>query len=271
VLQQAYRLLFLRDLDMADPTPATRWHSWGRLERWRPGVEALLNRVSPRSVGDDVTDFLEVRLPQRLEAETHSKDLGVWVTWLMQHGEIGLDGTRAADNAYAAEVLAQERRLADYRERILAGTRAGKNVRAEEQRLRDINREYASFQNQVAWLEEAAAASAPLTERARRDYTESIWLHAIFPLPLILLSRRAVRWVARRLAPGRRWAMRLAVGLGLCLPLLAIAVPCVVAWNPAGAARLAGRGLEAVRLLEHDGQGRVQLRGAAAQLAKLAP
>jgi hypothetical protein len=270
VLQQAYRLLFFHDLDRADPTPAARWNSWGRAERLRPGFEALLERVWPHSVGDEVSAFLEVRLPEALEANTGSKDLGVWLRWLKQHGEIGLDGRLTTENAYAAEVAGYEQRLDGYRAQVAAGKRAGMSVRAEEQRVRDIQTEYASFQRQVGWLEQAARSSVALTARARSDYSDALWLHAVLPLPLIFASRRAARWGARRVAPRRRAWRACALALGLWLPVFGvIATPLWVAAQPERAARLGERWLGGLRLLGRDAHGQLELRGAAAQLGKL--
>ena len=62
-----------------------------------------------------------------------------------------------------------------------------------------------------------------------------------------------------------------AIALGALLVAARAGFAAGILAQAAGAARVAGRGLEVVRLLERDGEGHVQLRGAAAQLAKLAP
>ena len=153
-------------------------------------------------------------------------------------------------------------------------------MRAEEQRVRDIEKEYDSFQHQISWLLEAAQGSSRLTARARRDYSEAIWFHAGVPLVLVLVSGLAVRRLGRRRGDDRT-PRRLVLGAAFVwLPLvLCMGASVGVALRPARAASLAPRLLQRAHLLEPEqmggwpgdtpGAGRLRPRGAAAQLAKL--
>lgn len=270
VLAQAYKVLFFRDLDMEDPTPAVSDGAMSLLRRLPPELAARLTALWPNRVGDDVQRFLELELPARLEAETGSKDLEVWLSWLMEHGEIGLDGAPTGENPYALEVAEFERRLAHYRGVVEAGKNAGRSVRAEEQRARDVEKEYASFRRQVQWLSGTARQASLLGAQARDDYARAVGWHALFPLALILLCRRGARALAERLGPRRAALRRIVAALGLWLPLTAaVGLPCWVAAAPDRAAAVGERWLEPLGLLGRDVAGRIQLRGAAAQLAKL--
>lgn len=293
-LEQAYKVLFFHALDSEDPTAVPRPGATGPLALPRTaGLRAradhllaglrdrVLDRALPRTRGDETTTFVESQLPEVLAAATGSQDLSVWIGWLMQHGEIGLDGRPTGRNPYAEEIAGYEARLAHYRARIAAGIAAGHGVRAEEQRIRDIEREYDSFQKQVGWLVESSRASAPLTARARQDYREAIWLHAVLPLALVLGLALLLRWGGGKLRlllgarPGGFGPARVLVGVAFVwLPLvLALGIPLGVALRPAQAASLAPRLLERARLLERDPDvvGRFRPRGAAAQLTKLCP
>jgi hypothetical protein len=253
-LEHAYKILFFRDLDTEDPTPVSR-----RARDW--GL--------PRTRGDQTTDFLEETLPQALVAETGSRDRSVWIGWLMQHGELGLDGKPTGKNPYAEEVAGYEARRARYRERIAAGRAAGLSVRAEQQRIRDIEREYDSFQKQVGWLLESARGSARLTAVSRRDYREAIWLHALLPLVVLLGLGLAGRWLGARVRPVFARVLAALVWLPLAL---AVGIPVAVALRPAEAAQLAPDLLEHARLLQRTaGPEGFRPRGAAAQLARLWP
>jgi hypothetical protein len=276
-LEHAYKVLFFRELDAEDPTPAAR----PRPARWlHRTLGAMVDRVVPHTRGDETTTFLEERLPAILYARTGSRDLSVWIGWLMQHGEVGLDGAPTGQNPYAEEIAGYEARLAHYRARIEEGRASGSNVRAEEQRVRDIEKEYDSFQHQISWLLEAAQGSSRLTARARRDYSEAIWFHAGVPLVLVLVSGLAVRRLGRRRGDDRT-PRRLVLGAAFVwLPLvLCMGASVGVALRPARAASLAPRLLQRAHLLEPEqmggwpgdtpGAGRLRPRGAAAQLAKL--
>jgi hypothetical protein len=294
-LQQAYKVLFFHALDSEDPTAVPRPGSTAplalsgaaslgvRADHLLAGLrDRVLDRALPRTRGDETTTFLESQLPEVLSAATGSHDLSAWIGWLMQHGEIGLDGQPIGRNPYAEEIAGYEARLAHYRARIAAGVAAGHSVRAEEQRIRDIEREYDSFQKQVGWLVESSRASAQLTARSRQDYREAIWLHAVLPLAFVLGLALFLRWCKGKLRrlllrarPGGFGPARVLVGVAFVwLPLvLALGIPLGVALRPARAASLAPRFLERARLLERDPDviGRFRPRGAAAQLAKLCP
>ena len=257
LLKHAYKLLFFRELDAEDPTLVARG---GNLR------DRLLDRVLPRTRGDQTTTFLEAKLPEVLAARTGSRNPSVWIRWLMDNGEIGLDGKPTGQNPYAEEMAGYQARLQRYRDRIAGGSTAGRNVRAEQQRVRDIEREYESFQKQVGWLIESARGSARLTALSRRDYRDAIWLHALLPLALLLGLGLCVRWLGARLRPGWGPARLLAGAVLVWLPItLAIGVPLAVALRPAEAARLAPHLLERARLLGSD----ARPRGAAAQLARV--
>jgi hypothetical protein len=271
LLQQAYEVLFHRDLDLDDPTPCP---ASGRLGAWlglSPLLERWLGPALEQTRGQVVSDFLERRLPARLEASTGVRDLGVWLRWLQEHGELGLDGEPTGNNPYATEVAQYEQRIAHYAELIEAGNKAGRSVRAERQRSRDVEKEYASYRRQVAWLQQSVSAHARLSARARRDYGEALVLHAFLPLFALLIGRRAARVSGAR-RPGGRRLKSAARALALWLPLaLAIGVPAWVASDPGRAAAVAERSLTGLRLLGRDAEGRLEPRGAAAQLARLEP
>ena len=249
-LKHAYKLLFFRELDAEDPTPTPRLPSSRLLVR---ALQGALDRVIPHTRGEETTAFLEQRLPDLLQAQTGSRDPSVWISWLMQHGEIGLDGRPTGRNPYAEEIAGYEERLSRYRTRIEEGRKAGGNVRAEEQRIRDIEREYDSLQRQIAWLLDAARGSAPLTALSRRDYREAVWLHGVLPLLLIVAIGAALRLLWGKATAGR--ALKRG-GLGVSLLALAVmlvvGVPAAVALRPARAASLAPRALTWARLLERD-------------------
>ena len=144
-------------------------------------------------------------------------------------------------------------------------------MRAEQQRVRDIEREYESFQKQVGWLIESARGSARLTALSRRDYREAISAARAAALAVLLGLGLVVRWLDAGLRPALGPLRVLAGVVLLWLPLaLAIGLPVAVALRPAEAARRHPHLLERVRLLEGEGgaQGRFRPRGAAAQLAR---
>lgn len=272
VLKHAYKVLFFRDLDEADPTPVPRFTHWGRLDVLRPFVESALQRIVPYTRGDVIGDFLEERLPERLTQATGSRELATWIEWLAEHGELGLDGERTGRNGYRDEIAGFERRLAHYRGLAAAGEAADQNVRAEQQRVLDLEREYASFTRQVGWLREAAERVQAETTRARRDYREAIWVHAVLGVALALLVGACWVHIAARVLPPRTRLRRAARVLGWSVPLaLVTLVPLGVARWPDHAAAVAEPWLTRVRLLERDAAGRLGLRGAAAQLAKVRP
>jgi hypothetical protein len=252
-LKQAYKVLFDRDLDEEDPTRlagGTRFHR--------------------RTLGDEVHEFLESRLPQRLARETGSHDLVVWLKWLKEKGEVDLDGRSLGKNPYAEAVAGFEQRLADYRARITAGEASGKNVRAERQRVLDLEREYGSLQHQVERLELDAAKSAGLYQAASRDYYEALWQSALWLLAILgcgVLGQLA----ARRLPPSQRARRRWLGAAAVALPLALGALPFWVLANPERAARLAGGPLQALRLLQKGERRTAEPRGAAAQLEKTQP
>jgi hypothetical protein len=272
LLQQAYRILFFRELDPDDPTPQTGAGAPALLAGLHPWLDAVASRLLSPSRGQRTTEFLESRLPALLEARTGVRDVSVWVSWLMEHGEIALDGTPTGHNPYAAERARYEERLGHYRGLIERGRRSGRSVRAEEQRLRDVEREYASYRRQVGWLEQSAREDAALRARARQDYTRAVIAHALLPALLILLSQLGLRRASRHLAPRRPRLQRALAALGLATAFaLGVIVPCGVAASPELAARLAPRALAAAGLLGCDAAGHPEPRGAAAQLARLEP
>jgi hypothetical protein len=271
LLQQAYHVLFFQDLDLRDPTPVPGASAPAWLERLHPALAGAHRRWLTPSRGELAREFFERRLPELLEANTGSRDPSAWLAWLMQHGEVGLDGTPTGNNPHADEVRHYEERLAHYRALVDAGTRAGTSVRAEQQRVRDIERQYASYRRQVDWLTASAGRHAALGGQARGAYATALAYHAFLPLALCLFGWSALGGLRRRLRARRR-ALAAVVGvLALALPLVLVALPCAVAWAPEPAARVAERSLGVLRLLGRDAHGSLEPRGAAAQLAKLAP
>ncbi|HYQ40574.1 MAG TPA: hypothetical protein VER11_01355 [Polyangiaceae bacterium] len=255
-LKQAYKILFDRDLDEDDPAPIPTE------SRARPFVT--------RTVGDATHEFLEAKLPERLARETNSHDLVTWINWLMANGELLLDGQPSGKNTYAELITSYEQRLADYRERIRLGEASGKNVRAERQRVRDIEREYSSLQHRVRSLQTDAAAQAAFYARATRDYREAIWQSALWLLALGVCGILAWRWAPRIAGvqnPGRGW-LAIASFVGTCA--LGV-VPFWVAGNPERAERFASRPLYALRLLDRGDGETPRARGMAAQLDRTRP
>jgi hypothetical protein len=272
LLQQAYKVLFFRELDTNDPTLTPAPELPAALRLLQPALDALAKRGLGSTRGDETREFLEQRLPALLEAHTGSKSLETWLGWLMEHGELGVDGRPTGENPYALEVRKYEERLAHYRSLVERGQKTGRSVRAEQQRVRDIEREYGSFRRQVARLRESAASHAARVGVARRRYGDAIALHAFLPLGIIALCRRGAGWGANRL-PLRRRRLRAALpALGLWLSLAAaLGLPCFVALDPERAARLSEPGFQALALLGRDSEGRLEPRGAAAQLGRLEP
>ncbi|HET9931445.1 MAG TPA: hypothetical protein VFQ35_12180, partial [Polyangiaceae bacterium] len=253
VLKQAYKVLFDRDLDEEDPTRVPSSTPFRR-----------------RTVGDEVKEFLESRLPERLASETGGHDLVAWVEWLMKNGEIGLDGRPVGTNTYAEMVAGYERRLTDYQARIEAGEARGKNVRAERQRMLDVQREYGSFKSRVEALRGAAQESSSLYAKASRDYSEALWQSAAW-FAAILACWGVAHSFGGRLPPTRRFARWLLPVAFVVVPLALVVVPFWVLANPARAAQVAGRPLRAVRLLDFEAGEQPVTRGAAAQLEKTRP
>ena len=255
-LKQAYKIFFDQDLDEDDPTPIP--------------TESRVRRLVAPTVGDATHEFLETKLPERLARETGSHDLVSWLNWLMENGEIRRDGQPSGKNTYAEFVANYERRLADYRERVQAGEATGKNVRAERQRVRDIEREYASLQNRVRLLQEDAANQASFYAKASRDYREAIWQSTLWLLAIGVfgfLARRLTSRPAGARVRARRW-----VGIaGLIGSCAIVGVPFWVAANPAQAEQFASRPLRALRLLERDDGDMPRARGVAAQLDRTRP
>jgi hypothetical protein len=254
-LKRAYKVLFDRDLDEEDPTPVPAHSPVTRMRT---------------TVGNQVHEFLESKLPQRLERETGGNDAVVWLKWLMDNGELDLQAQSLGKNPYAEAMASYERRLSDYRTRVRLGEASGKNVRAERQRILDIEREYGSLQRQVDSLKANAVQQAGFGLRASRDYHEAIWQSALWLLG-ILASGALVRLAAKRLAPSRvatrRWVFNVTVACALSLG----ALPFWVAANPEAAERWAGAPLSALRLLEISEDGAPRARGAAAQLERTQP
>lgn len=256
ILKQAYKVLFDRELDEDDPTPLPS--------------EARSRVLVGRTVGEAVHEFLESKLPERLARETGGHDLTSWLEWLMKNGEIDRDGASRGNNPYAETVSSYERRLTDYRERIRLGEVAGKNVRAERQRVRDIEREYASLQGQVSSLRVNAASQADFFVRASRDYREAIWQSTLWLLAILvfgILARRPGRAGATRRDRGLHWLGIAGVIAACSLGFL----PFWVATNPARAQYSVGGALQAVRLLETSESGLPRARGVAAQLDRTRP
>jgi hypothetical protein len=256
-LKQAYKVLFDRDLDEEDPTPL-------------PGQSGM-RRLMPHRVGDSVREFLESKLPQRLARETGSHDLVTWINWLMVNGELDLDGSTLGKNPYAEAVASYEGRLTAYRARIQKGEAAGTNVRAERQRVLDIEREYGSLQRQVESLQASAAEQARFYFSASRDYHEATWQSALWLLAIIACAALA-RIAANRLASSRKDIQRWFGIAGMAGGLALGALPFWVAADPVRAERWAGRPLSALRLLERGSEeGPARTRGAAAQLERTEP
>lgn len=251
-LKQAYKVLFDRDLDEEDPTELPSSTVFRR-----------------RTVGDEVKDFLETRLPDRLTEETGSRDVVVWIEWLMNHGELGLDGAVLGKNPYAEAVAGYERRLADYRARIESAEAKGKNARAERQRVLDIQREYGSLRGQVDALEAAARHSSSLYLAASRDYYDALRQSALWVLGLAI-AWGIGRFVAHRLGPTRRLARFLPAAC-VAVPLALVALPFWVVGNASHAAAWAAPALQSARLLQAQEGEPPEPRGAAAQLQKTRP
>jgi hypothetical protein len=253
-LKRAYKVLFDRELDEEDPTPV-------------PSASRARG-LSTRTMGDAVHEFLESKLPQRLARETNSHDLASWLKWLMDNGELDLEAQPRGRNPYAEAVSSYERRLEEYRTRIRRGEAAGKNVRAERQRVLDIEREYSSLQHQVSSLQADAAQQANFYLRASRDYREAIWQSALWLLALVVCGVFALR-SSPRAAPGldhSRW-----LGIASCACLLALAtLPFLVAADPARAEQWGARPLRSLRLLSIDDD-LPRPRGVAAQLDRTRP
>ncbi|HET9960559.1 MAG TPA: hypothetical protein VFQ61_39080 [Polyangiaceae bacterium] len=255
VLKRAYKVLFDRDLDEEDPTPVAR-----------SGKYDLL----PKTVGSEVKDFLESRLPEALLRETGSRDPAAWLAWLMQHGEIELDGSRASTNAYLDTVQGYQQRLAEYQKRIEQNGARGRPARAELQRHLDIEREYRSFRAQVEALERTARRVPSLVSAAGRDYTLAIRQATVWIALLVLSLVLGWRWSSKRLLG---FVMRKGA---LALTLSLAAVPLAVALSPAHSAEFAGGTLRAIGLLGPATCAGAELpcvapRGAAAQLLKIRP
>ncbi len=256
VLKQAYKILFDRDLDEDDPATVP--------------ADSRLHRILPRTVGDEVGEFLESRLPSLLLRETGTRDLGAWVGWLIENGEVGLDGKPIGRNPYTEAVRNYERRLTHYRERIRTGEASGKSVRAERQRLLDLEGEFDSFNGQVRLVQEIARRSGALYVAASRDYSEALWQSFIWLLVVLTLGTLAALG-ARNLPKYLRRAGRGLRVAGVALPLALGALPFWIVANPGRANTLAGEPLRAVRLLGPSVNGQTSLRGASAQLAKTRP
>jgi len=255
-LKQAYKILFDRELDEEDPTPLPA----------RSRIERLRNRT----VGDQVHEFLGSKLPQRLARETGGHDLVVWIKWLMDNGELDLEARSLGKNPYAETVKSYERRLADYQARIRLGEATGKNMRAERQRVLDLEREYGSLRRQVAALRAGAAQQAQFYFRAARDYHEAIWQSALCLLGMLVCGA-LVRHAFRRVPPARK-AARVWFGVALAAPALALAtLPIWVVANPVRAEHWAGEPLRTLRLLELTEDGSSRTRGVAAQLDRTRP
>jgi hypothetical protein len=254
-LKQAYKILFDRELDEEDPTPLP--------------AESRTRGLVKRSVGDAVHEFLDSKLPQRLARETGSHDMVSWLAWLMENGELTLDAEPRGKNPYAEAISSYEQRLAEYQTRIRLGEATGKNVRAERQRVLDIEREYSSLRRRVSALQANAAQQANAYLKASRDYREAIWQSALWLFGVIVcgfLARRAARTAAPAQARTARW---LSFAGAMCLLALGL-LPFWVATNPARAERWAGRPLHALRLLESS-EDSAQPRGVAAQLDRTRP
>ncbi|HEX3849860.1 MAG TPA: hypothetical protein VHW01_02770, partial [Polyangiaceae bacterium] len=256
VLKQAYKVLFDRDLDEDDPT--------------RMPANSPLQRLVPRTVGDEVGEFLELRLPTLLARETGTHDLASWVGWLMENGEVAVDGRLVGRNPYAEVVRNYERRLADYRERIRAGEASGKNVRAERQRVLDLEGEYGSLKGQVSVLQNTARRAGALYLAASRDYSEALWQSFGWLFGILALGALAA-FGADELPNRLRGAGRALRIAGVALPLMLGALPFWIVSNPSRAEAWAGRPLRSVHLLGASVNGQTSLRGASAQLAKTRP
>ena len=262
-LKHAYSVLFHRDLDEDDPAPADRPVAAGWLGRAAAAVEGWPTRTK----GEEVADFLGTRLPRWLEGATRSRDVGVWIDWLIANGELDLEGRPTGRNAYAEEVLAYRARLDHYRISVADGRAAGRNVRAEEQRIRDIERESASLDRQVSWLRDDASRSGPVGAASREDYARAIYgaallLCPVFALPLIAQIIPARAKGAKRI--GEAIVVLGFLAIGVCLPMaLARAVVLPTGWVREASTRLA--------LIGPGPGGVTALRGTAAQLAKSRP
>ncbi len=188
----------------------------------------------------------------------------------MVNGELDLDAQPLGKNPYARAVASYERRIADYQARIRLGEATGKNVRAERQRVLDIEREYGSLQRQVDLLQTHAVEQARFYLRASRDYHEAIW-QSVLGLLAVLACAGLARLAANRIAPSRA-SLRSWLGAAGVLGSLALgALPFWVAANPTRAEHWAGRPLRALRLLESSDDGGSRARGAAAQVDRTQP
>jgi hypothetical protein len=254
LLEQAYRVLFHRDLDEDDPSPAREATGW--LGRWTP-------RWARPTRGEEVRAFLERRLPDFLERATGSRDVRAWIDWLCANGEVDLDGTPTGNNAFRAALDRYEARLAVYRKEVEEGTAAGRTVRAQEQRVRDLERQRGLLTFEVERLKEMAAVAGDSARDARRDYVDALRLAGY--VALALLSG----WAVARRIPGRLLALRRAgVVAAIGLPLLAgVGAPVLVACYAPRVPPFGGAVWRALHLVEDDGAG-ARIRGAAAQLAK---
>ncbi|HYQ02452.1 MAG TPA: hypothetical protein VER96_27460 [Polyangiaceae bacterium] len=255
-LKQAYEVLFDRELDEEDEAPLpAELHSRGLVKR---------------TLGDAVHEFLETKLPERLTRETGGHDLTHWIRWLMENGELDLDGQSHGKNAYAETVSSYEQRLANYRERIRMGEASGKNVRAERQRVRDIELEYSSLQRRISSLKSDASRQADFYSRLSRDYREAIWQSVLWLLAILTfgaLTRRSARQSNVTLDRARRCLG--VAGVVACCALAGL--PFWVAASPARAERIASRPLQALRLLETTESGLARGQGVAAQLDRTRP
>ncbi|HYP76086.1 MAG TPA: hypothetical protein VER12_09030 [Polyangiaceae bacterium] len=255
-LKHAYKILFDRELDEEDPTPLP--------------AEQRAHAFVGRSVGDAVHEFLQSTLPQRLTRETGGHDMTQWIQWLMTHGELDLQGQPRGKNPYAETVAAYERRIAEYQSRIQLGEALGKNVRAERQRVLDLEREYASLRRQVDELTASADQQAHFYLGASRDYREAIWQSALWLLG-VLTCGALLRYAALPNASASKRALRWLGGASALSLLVLSLLPFWVLQNPVRAERWARRPLAVLRLLESTENGVPNTRGVAAQLSKTRP